>query len=113
MSSWNRLGISFGWNRKRRHCKRFKHFCKRTRKAWNVERQLYNHTSRIPYHVPRFTSYLLQGVSMADKQLTKDSQARTVRGWIFGVHATFIIDVGGRLGYFAELRRRGGAASAQ
>lgn len=50
---------------------------------------------------------------MADKQLTKDSQARVLRGWIFGLHATFIIDVGGRLGYFAELRRRGGSASAQ
>ena len=50
---------------------------------------------------------------MADKQVTKDSQARTVRGWLFGLHATFIIDVGGRVGYFAELRRRGGAALAQ
>ncbi|MBM4258035.1 MAG: class I SAM-dependent methyltransferase [Deltaproteobacteria bacterium] len=50
---------------------------------------------------------------MPDKQITKDSQARVVRGWMFGLHATFIIDTGGRLGYFAELKRRGGAASAQ
>ena len=50
---------------------------------------------------------------MPDKQLTKDSQARVVRGWMFGLHATFIIDTGGRLGYFTELKRRGGAASAQ
>ena len=50
---------------------------------------------------------------MAEKQITKDSQARTLRGWIFGLHATFIIDIGGRLGYLAELRRRGGSASAQ
>ena len=50
---------------------------------------------------------------MLDKAVTKDSQARVVRGWMFGLHATFIIDTGGRLGYFAELKRRGGAASAQ
>jgi SAM-dependent methyltransferase len=50
---------------------------------------------------------------VAEKQITKDRQARTLRGWMFGLHATFIIDVGGRLGYFAELKRRGGAASAQ
>ena len=50
---------------------------------------------------------------MADRQLTKESQARTLRGWMLGLHATHIIDIGGRLGYFAELKRRGGAASAQ
>ncbi|MGE0826353.1 MAG: cyclopropane-fatty-acyl-phospholipid synthase family protein [Candidatus Binatia bacterium] len=50
---------------------------------------------------------------MPDKQITKDNQARTIRGWLFGLHATSIINVGGRVGYFAELRRRGGAASAQ
>jgi len=50
---------------------------------------------------------------MPNKELTKDSQARVVRGWMFGLHATFIIDTGGRLGYFTELKRRGGAASAQ
>ena len=50
---------------------------------------------------------------MTDKQVTKDSQARMLRGWVFGLHATFIIDIGGRLGYFAELRRHGGAASAR
>ena len=32
---------------------------------------------------------------------------------MLGLHATHIIDIGGRLGYFAELGRRGGAASAQ
>jgi ubiquinone/menaquinone biosynthesis C-methylase UbiE len=50
---------------------------------------------------------------MPDETITKDSQARVVRGWLFGLHATFIIDTGGRLGYFAELKRRGGAALAQ
>ena len=50
---------------------------------------------------------------MADRQLTKESQAGTLRGWMLGLHATHIIDIGGRLGYFAELNRRGGAASAQ
>ncbi len=50
---------------------------------------------------------------MAEKQLTKESQARTLRGGMLGLHATHIIDIGGRLGYFAELKRRGGAASAQ
>jgi cyclopropane fatty-acyl-phospholipid synthase-like methyltransferase len=49
---------------------------------------------------------------MADRQLTKESQARTLRGWMLGLHATHIIDIGGRLGYFVELRRRGGAALA-
>ncbi|MBI3304224.1 MAG: methyltransferase domain-containing protein [Deltaproteobacteria bacterium] len=50
---------------------------------------------------------------MAERQVTKESQARTLRGWMLGLHATHIIDIGGRLGYFAELKRRGGAASAQ
>lgn len=50
---------------------------------------------------------------MAEKQLTKDSQARTLRGWMLGLHATHIIDIGGRLGYFAELQRQGGVATAQ
>lgn len=49
---------------------------------------------------------------MAERQVTKESQARTVRGWMLGLHATHIIDIGGRLGYFAELKRCGGAASA-
>ena len=44
--------------------------------------------------------------------LTKDKQARTLRGWMLGLHATHIIDVGGRLGYFSALRQRGGRASA-
>jgi SAM-dependent methyltransferase len=50
---------------------------------------------------------------VADKQVTKDSQTRTLRGWILGFHATHILNVGGRLGYFAELRRLGGAAYAK
>lgn len=50
---------------------------------------------------------------MAEKQVTKEGQARTLRGWMLGLHATHIIDVGGRLGYFAELRRQGGGTSAQ
>lgn len=50
---------------------------------------------------------------MAERQVTKEGQARTLRSWMLGLHATHIIDIGGRLGYFAELRRRGGAASAQ
>jgi cyclopropane fatty-acyl-phospholipid synthase-like methyltransferase len=50
---------------------------------------------------------------MAERQVTKESQARTLRGWMLGLHATHIIDIGGRLGYFVELKRRGGAASAQ
>lgn len=50
---------------------------------------------------------------MAERQITKESQARTVRGWMLGLHATHIIDVGGQLGYFAALKRRGSATSAQ
>jgi SAM-dependent methyltransferase len=50
---------------------------------------------------------------MAEKQLTKDQQARTLRGWMLGLHATHIIDIGGRLGYFAGLNHRGGVATAQ
>ncbi|MCS6925719.1 MAG: class I SAM-dependent methyltransferase [Candidatus Binatia bacterium] len=50
---------------------------------------------------------------MAEKPISKESQARTLRGWMLGLHATHIIDIGGRLGYFAELRRRGGVASAE
>ncbi len=50
---------------------------------------------------------------MAERQLTKESQARLLRGWMLGLHATHILDIGGRLGYFTELKRQGGAASAQ
>jgi ubiquinone/menaquinone biosynthesis C-methylase UbiE len=50
---------------------------------------------------------------MANKQITKESQARMLRGWMLGLHGTYIIDVGGQLGYLAELKRRGGSASAQ
>lgn len=50
---------------------------------------------------------------MAEKPISKESQARTLRGWMLGLHATHILDIGGRLGYFAELRRRGGIASAE
>lgn len=50
---------------------------------------------------------------MTDRQLTKDRQARTLRGWMLGLHATHIIDIGGRLGYFAELKRRGGVTAAE
>ena len=49
---------------------------------------------------------------MSQRQLTKDSQARTLRGWMLGLHATHIIDVGGRLGYFSALRQRDGWATA-
>ena len=50
---------------------------------------------------------------MPKKEMTKESQARRMRGWMLGLHATHITDVGGKLGYFAELRRRGGTASAE
>ena len=49
---------------------------------------------------------------MAERHVTKESQARTVRGWMLGLHATHILDVGGRLGYFSELQRRGGTATS-
>lgn len=49
---------------------------------------------------------------MAERPITKESQARTLRGWMLGLHATHILDVGGRLGYFSELHRRGGTATA-
>ena len=49
---------------------------------------------------------------MPQRQVTKDSQARTLRGWMLGLHATHIVDVGGRLGYFSALRRHGGSATA-
>src|SRR2546425_11453034 len=63
--------------------------------------------------IPHSAFRIRKGGHMAEKQLTKESQARTLRGWMLGLHATHIIDIGGRLGYFAELKRRGGAASAQ
>lgn len=50
---------------------------------------------------------------MANKEPTKNSQARMIRSWMLGLHATHITDIGGRLGYFAELRRCGGTASAE
>lgn len=49
---------------------------------------------------------------MSSSEVTKQSQARMMRGWMLGLHATHILDVGGRLGYFAELRHRGGSAEA-
>lgn len=49
---------------------------------------------------------------MPHPEVTKQSQARMLRGWMLGLHATHLLDVGGRLGYFAELRRRGGSASS-
>ncbi len=49
---------------------------------------------------------------MPQRQVTKDSQARTLRGWMLGLHATHIVDVGGRLGYFSALRQQGGRATA-
>ena len=49
---------------------------------------------------------------MAERQVTKESQTRTIRGWMLGLHATHILDVGGRLGYFSELQRRGGTATS-
>jgi len=50
---------------------------------------------------------------MANKEPTKNSQARMIRSWMLGLHATHITDIGGRLGYFAEMRRRGGTVSAE
>ena len=50
---------------------------------------------------------------MPNKEITKNSQARMMRSWMLGLHATHITDIGGRLGYFAEMRRRGGTASAE
>lgn len=50
---------------------------------------------------------------MANKELTKNSQARMIRSWMLGLHATHITDIGGRLGYFAEMRRCGGTVSAE
>ncbi len=49
---------------------------------------------------------------MPNKEITKNSQARMIRSWMLGLHATHITDIGGRLGYFAEMRRRGGPVSA-
>ncbi len=50
---------------------------------------------------------------MPNKEITKNSQARMMRSWMLGLHATHITDIGGRLGYFAEMRRRSGTASAE
>lgn len=49
---------------------------------------------------------------MPERPVTKKSQASTLRGWMLGLHATHILDIGGRLGYFSELHRRGGNATA-
>ena len=50
---------------------------------------------------------------MSNKEITKNSQARMIRNWMLGLHATHITDIGGRLGYFAEMRRHGGTVSAE
>ncbi len=50
---------------------------------------------------------------MQNKEITKNSQVRMMRSWMLGLHATHITDIGGRLGYFTEMRRRGGTASAE
>ena len=50
---------------------------------------------------------------MSNREITKNSQARMIRSWMLGLHATYITDIGGRLGYFAEMRRRGGTVSAK
>ena len=50
---------------------------------------------------------------MPNKEVTKNSQARMIRSWMLGLHATHVTDIGGRLGYFAEIRRNGGSASAE
>ena len=50
---------------------------------------------------------------MSNKEITKNSQARMIRSWMLGLHATHITDIGGRLGYFSEMRRRGGTVSAE
>ncbi len=50
---------------------------------------------------------------MAGRELSRDEQARRLRGWMLGLHATHMVDVGGRLGYFAELRRRGAATAEE
>ncbi len=43
---------------------------------------------------------------MAERQVTKESQARTLRSWMLGLHATHIIDIGGRLGRRCGAGRR-------
>src|SRR5437762_2511357 len=70
-----------------------------------------NRAARI--RLTRLLSLTVWTATMTDRQITKESQAGTLRGWMLGLHATHIIDIGGRLGYFAELKRRGGVASAQ
>jgi len=45
-------------------------------------------------------------------EATREQQARKLRGWMLGLHATHLIDIGGRLGLFDALRRAGGPARA-
>ena len=58
------------------------------------------------FRIPHSAFHIVVGGTMADRQLTKESQAGTLRSWMLGLHATHIIDIGGRLGYFAELNRQ-------
>ena len=44
---------------------------------------------------------------MSSREITKNSQARMIRSWMLGLHATYITDIGGRLG---TSPRCGGAA---
>lgn len=43
---------------------------------------------------------------------SREEQARKLRGWMLGLHATHLIDIGGRLGLFDALRRAGGRVAA-
>ncbi len=49
---------------------------------------------------------------MAAKEITKAGQARRLRSWMLGLHATHILDVGGRVGYFRVIHELGGTCSA-
>ncbi len=46
-------------------------------------------------------------------ETTREQQARKLRGWMLGLHATHLIDIGGRLGYLEALRRAGGRAPSE
>jgi SAM-dependent methyltransferase len=46
-------------------------------------------------------------------EATREQQARKLRGWMLGLHATHLIDIGGRLGYLDALRRAGGPVPAE
>ena len=47
------------------------------------------------------------------KSVTLESQTKKIRAWMLGLHGTYALDIGGRIGAFQALRELGGKATSQ